>query len=64
MDESRGIGICHMAFILLYIGVVITAIDGRNILDISYAIFENWKGFLSEMFPVYKFLSAKAMNEI
>ena len=43
MDESRGIGICHMAFILLYIGVVITAIDGRNILDISYAIFENSK---------------------
>lgn len=39
MDESRGIGICHMEFILLYIGVVITAIDERNILDILYAIF-------------------------
>ncbi len=39
MDESKGVGICHLAFILLYIGIVITAIDERNILDISYAIF-------------------------
>lgn len=39
MDETTGVGICHLAFILLYLGVVFTAITERNMLDISYAIF-------------------------
>lgn len=39
MDEATGVGICHLAFILLYLGVVFTAITERNMLDISYAIF-------------------------
>ena len=39
MDEAAGVGICHLAFILLYLGVVFTAITERNMLDISYAIF-------------------------
>lgn len=39
MDEATGVGICHLAFILLYFGVVYTAITERNMLDISYAIF-------------------------
>lgn len=39
MDEATGVGICHLAFILLYFGVVFTAITERNMLDISYAIF-------------------------
>ena len=39
MAEATGVGICHLAFILLYLGVVFTAITERNMLDISYAIF-------------------------
>lgn len=39
MDEATGVGICHLAFILLYLGVIFTAITERNMLDISYAIF-------------------------
>lgn len=39
MDEATGVGICHLAFILLYLGVVFTAVTGRNMLDIFYAIF-------------------------
>ena len=39
MDEATGVGICHLAFILLYFGVAFTAITERNMLDISYAIF-------------------------
>ena len=35
MDEATGVGICHLAFILLYFGVVFTAITERNMLDIS-----------------------------
>ncbi len=39
MNETTGIGICHLAFILLYFGVAFTAITEQNILDIFYAIF-------------------------
>ena len=39
MDEATGVGICHVALILRYLGVVFTAITERNMLDISYAIF-------------------------
>ena len=39
MNETTGIGICHLAFILLYLGVAFTAITEQNILDIFYAIF-------------------------
>ena len=39
MNETTGIGICRLAFILLYFGVAFTAITEQNILDIFYAIF-------------------------
>ena len=39
MNETTGIGICHLAFILLYFGVAFTAITEQNILDIFYTIF-------------------------
>ena len=39
MDEATGVGICHLAFKLLYLGVVFTSITESNMLDISYAIF-------------------------
>ena len=48
MDEATGVGICHLAFILLYFGVVFTAITERNMLDISYAIF-----LFSVLFGIY-----------
>ena len=38
MNETTGIGICHLAFILLYFGVAFTAITEQNILDIFSAI--------------------------
>ena len=39
MDDAKGVGVCCLGFVMLYLGVVFTAITEHNILDITYAIF-------------------------